>query len=256
MEYDGGGLSGWQRQEPGVVTVQALLEEALARVAGGCEIKLTAAGRTDAGVHAGLQVAHFDAPVAREVKAWVDGGNANLPPAVRLRWARPVGEDFDARRSALWRRYRYLIADATPPPALLRHCLAWHVETLDAAAMNAACAELLGERDFSAFRAAGCQSSTPMRRVEEAKVERRGALLVVDVRANAFLKQMMRIIVGSLLEIGRGQRPSEWLGELLRGADRSKAAATAEARGLHLVDIGYEARHELPRAEAGPAFLL
>ena len=180
------------------------------------------------------------------------GTNANLPPDLRLHWALPVAAEFHARFSALSRRYRYLIANTPVRPALMAGQLAWERRPLDHQLMHAEAQSLLGEQDFSAFRAAACQSSTPMRNVQSISVSRRGDLIVVDIRANAFLHHMVRNIVGSLIAIGAGRAAPGWLTLLLAGRDRSQAADTAPAAGLYLVEVEYPERFGLPTPPAGP----
>lgn len=215
-------------------------------------VRVHCAGRTDTGVHAFAQVIHFDAPVERSPKAWVLGVNANLPPSVRVHWAVQVPGDFHARFSALARRYRYLIANTPVRPALLFGKVSWQRRALDHQRMHEAAQSLLGERDFSAFRAASCQSSTPMRNVHSLVVDRVGDLVVVDIAANAFLHHMVRNIVGSLMAVGTGRQPPGWIGQLLRGRDRTLAADTAPADGLYLAEVEYPAQYRLPRTAGGP----
>lgn len=231
--------------------MQDTLESALSAVASAA-VRVHCAGRTDSGVHGFGQVIHFEAPVQRSPKSWVLGGNANLPEDVRLHWAQPVAGDFHARFSALSRRYRYLIANTPVRPALMAGQLTWQRYPLDHELMHAEAQSLLGERDFSAFRAAGCQSRTPMRNVQAISVSRRGDLVVVDIRANAFLHHMVRNIVGSLLAVGSARAAPGWLAQLLAGRDRTRAADTAPAAGLYLVEVEYPARYKLPRAPAEP----
>jgi len=255
IEYDGSRYNGWQSQsQAGTSTVQGSVEAALADIANK-PIHVHCAGRTDAGVHAFSQVIHFDAPVARSSKAWVIGGNANLPQDIRIHWAEPLAGSFHARFSALARRYRYIIANTGIRPALLHAHVAWHRRQLDAAAMHSAAQALLGEQDFSAFRAASCQSRTPMRNVQFIGVERRGDFVIVEILANAFLHHMVRNIAGSLLAVGDGRKPQHWLGELLAGRNRKVAAETAPASGLYLVDVQYPSEFSLPPTPYGPELL-
>lgn len=253
IEYLGTGYCGWQAQPQldNVRTVQGEVETALARVADH-ELRVHCAGRTDTGVHATAQWIHFDAPVVRSLKAWVVGGNAQLPPTIRIADARAVPAAFHARHSAIARRYDYVIANTPAAPALLADRALWVRQPLDAARMHAALQLLLGERDFSAFRAAACQSSTPMRFLESASVRRHGSLLQLRLTANAFLHHMVRNIVGSALQVGLGAAPREWLGELLEGGDRTRAAATAPPQGLYLSDVRYPPEFGLPPAPALP----
>lgn len=183
------------------------------------------------------------------------GGNASLPEDIRLHWAMPVPADFHARFSAQARRYRYAVLNTRIPSALLSGQVTWHRRALDAERMDQAANSLLGERDFSAFRAASCQSSTPMRNVLAARVRRRGELVVIDIQANAFLHHMVRNIAGTLLAIGEGREPVEWVAQLLQSRDRTLAAETAPPDGLYLVDIVYPAHFGLPDTPFGPLLL-
>ena len=243
-EYDGSDFSGWEAQ-PRARTVQATLEEALSRVADR-PIATVCAGRTDAGVHALAQVVHFDTEAERAPHAWVLGANSNLPADVSVRWARPVDEAFHARYSAVCRHYRYLILNRRERPALLRHRAAWERAPLDVARMQAGAGHLVGEHDFTSFRAAACQAKSPVRTVVRLEVERRGALVAIDISANAFLQHMVRNVAGALLAIGAGKREPAWAGELLAARDRTRGEATAPAAGLYLARIDYPSGHDLP----------
>lgn len=247
VEYLGTRYSGWQTQA-GRDSVQGALEAALSRVADH-PVAVVCAGRTDAGVHAWGQVVHFDSDAARSEYAWQLGGNSLLPPDVSLSWVQPVASDFDARRSAFTRRYRYVIHNRRGRSALLAQRATWIARELDEAAMHRAAQALLGENDFSAFRAAECQSPTPMRNLQAITVSRIGGFVVVDVQANAFLHHMVRNIVGSLIEVGHGRRPERWMGELLAGRNRAVAGMTAPADGLYFVGPEYPSRFGVP----GPA---
>jgi tRNA pseudouridine38-40 synthase len=255
VEYDGGPFAGWQAQPQlsGVITVQQELERALASVCA-APLRVHCAGRTDTGVHAVAQWVHFDLPAARGLKACVVGTNAQLRPSVRVADARVVDADFHARHSATARRYDYLIANTPTAPALLVGRALWCRDPLDAASMHRALQPLLGERDFSAFRAAACQSRTPMRFLAGASVTRRGDYVQVRLVANAFLHHMVRNIVGSLLEVGRGARDEQWLERLLAGRDRTVAAATAPPHGLYLTGVEYPERIAIDEV-ALPPFL-
>jgi tRNA pseudouridine38-40 synthase len=244
LEYDGRAFRGWQTQ-PGGNTVQDHLEAALAAIHG-APVRTTTAGRTDAGVHASAQVAHFDALNSRPEQAWVRGVNAHLPEGIRVLWARGVPEDFHARYAAQERLYRYLLLNRPVRPALLAGRVGWMHGHLDEAAMNQAAACLLGSHDFSAFRAAECQAKTPVRDLREASIRRQGEMLILQFRANAFLHHQVRNMVGALVWVGLGRRPPEWLGEVLEGRDRSRAAATFAPDGLYLAGVRYDARYALP----------
>ncbi|MFK7831120.1 MAG: tRNA pseudouridine(38-40) synthase TruA [Congregibacter sp.] len=254
IEYDGTPFSGWQAQPQleHVRTVQSEVERALAAIADS-PLRVHCAGRTDSGVHATAQWVHFDAPASRSLKAWVLGGNAQLPHTVRIADARLVTTEFHARHSAEARVYDYLFANTPTAPALLAGKALWVRPALDARRMHEAVQLLLGERDFSAFRAAACQSRTPMRCLMRAQVVRGGDFLRLTLVANAFLHHMVRNIVGSLVEVGIGERPVAWLGELLEGRDRTLAAATASPHGLYLTSVHYPSRFLIPDT-AAPAF--
>jgi tRNA pseudouridine38-40 synthase len=234
--------------------VQETLEQALSRIAAQ-SIRSVCAGRTDTGVHAVAQVVHFDDPVGRSSKAWVMGTNSQLPDSVRVHWALPVADDFHARFSALRRHYRYVIANTPVRPAHLAGLVTWIRRPLDAEAMHQAGQALLGEQDFSAFRAAACQSNSPFRNVSHLQVRRSGSWVWIDIVANAFLHHMVRNIAGSLIMVGEGHRPGSWIGELLAAGDRTLAADTADGSGLYLVGIDYPEQFALPENPSGPMFL-
>jgi tRNA pseudouridine38-40 synthase len=250
LEYDGAAFHGWQSQAGGG-TVQDALEAALSRVADG-PVAVTGSGRTDSGVHALGQVAHFDAPVDRPLKAWRDGVNANLPAAAAVREARPVADDFHARRTAVARTYCYRILNRSARTALDQHRATWVRESLDAAAMHRAGQALVGRHDFSAFRSAGCQARHAVRIMEAVSVARRGEEIWVTVRANAFLYNMVRIIIACLLQVGRGLRPESWPGELLAAGERSRGADTAPPDGLYLAAVHYPPDSAAPAPPPNP----
>lgn len=256
VEYNGSGFHGWQRQEdPAVATVQRSLEAALSQVAD-APVTLVCAGRTDRGVHASNQVVHFDPPRDRSAKAWVCGANALLPASVVVKNALPVDAEFHARFSAIARTYRYFIYNSAHRPGIFAGQLSWVKLALDEGAMHEAGQYLLGELDFSAFRAAGCQSKSAFRYVEYLRVSRSAELVCVEIKANAFLLHMVRNIVGSLLEVGMGHRKPGWIAELQQCGDRREAAATAPADGLYLVGVDYPPVYALPAGPRGPDFLL
>lgn len=255
LEYDGAPYQGWQAQgRPDTATVQEVLEPCLSRIAAAA-LRVHCAGRTDSGVHASHQVVHFDTPSARQEKAFVLGGNAQLPASVAVKWARPVAPEFHARFSARWRRYRYVIFNAPLRSAHLPRACTHFSRPLDATLMQRDAQALLGERDFSAFRGAGCQSRSSMRNVHFIDVRRMGDWVVVDIQANAFLLHMVRNIVGVLLAVGCARAAPGWAARVLAGRDRTQGGVTAPPQGLYLVDVGYESRWGLPETTPGPAWL-
>jgi len=249
IEYDGSDFLGWQRLSHGA-SVQAAVESALSFVADH-PLEVTCAGRTDTAVHARCQVVHFDSAAARSERGWLLGANSRLPAGVCLRWLQPVADDFHARYAATARRYCYTILNRAVRPAIGRAYLTWERQPLDAARMHAAAQALLGEHDFSAFRTVACQARSPNRRVDAVRVQRDGERVVMEIQANAFLHHMVRNIVGSLLPVGRGEQPVEWLGNLLAGRDRSVAGPTAPPNGLAFVGPLYPARFALPAEVTG-----
>lgn len=255
IEYDGSAYSGWQKQKsPQQETVQEYIEAALSKVADS-DVVVNCAGRTDAGVHATCQVVHFDAEIDRGVRAWTKGVNSMLPRSIRVVWSRQQSPDFHARFSALSRRYLYLMYRRDTPSAMLHSRATYIRKELNEAAMHEAAQHFLGERDFSSVRAAGCQSKTAMRNVMHANIYRQGGFLIFDVKANAFLQHMVRNMVGSLLEVGRGEKDPAWIAELLSLKDRTQAAPTAVPDGLYLTGVEYPNSCELP-SEMCPPYLL
>ncbi len=208
VEYDGASFHGWQSQKT-LRTVQGVLEAALSHVADN-EVHVHCAGRTDTGVHATGQVVHFDTNVHRSIRAWTYGTNAKLPKDVTVRWVKQVDDQFHARYSATARHYRYIIYNHSIRPSLYQHNVAWHYRQLDQQKMAIAAQSFLGEHDFTSFRAVGCQSKTPFRRITEFSVVRRGDLIILDIKANAFLHHMVRNLVGVLLDIGSGRQEVSW----------------------------------------------
>ncbi len=246
LEYRGVGFCGWQSQPQGC-GVQDALEAAVSAIAG-AKTAVVAAGRTDTGVHAAFQAAHFDVDVARPLSAWVRGVNSHLPPGVAVLWAREVGADFHARFAATERGYRYVLLNHPVRTGLHEGLVGWHHRPLDAERMNAAAGRLLGRHDFSAFRAAECQAKTPVKELRLARIERRGDYLLCDFRADGFLHHMVRNLMGCLIQVGAGAQPPDWLREVLEGRDRSRAAPTFDAAGLYLTHIRYPAHFALPES--------
>ena len=253
IEYDGSHYFGWQRQQ-NVDSVQQKLEEALSIIANApCEI--FCAGRTDAGVHGTGQVVHFETEVNRPLQSWCFGTNTHLPADIAVKWAVEVSEDFHARFSATARRYRYIIYNHKLRSAILPKGVSHYYHSLEHEKMHQAGQFLLGENDFSSFRAAQCQSHTPWRNVHHLQVSRQQDYIIVDIQANAFVHHMVRNIVGSLIEVGQGRQPVEWIKWLLEQRDRTLAAPTAKAEGLYLVDVTYPEHFGIPKGRLGPLFL-
>jgi tRNA pseudouridine38-40 synthase len=244
LQYDGAHFTGWQTQ-PDRRSAQDALEAAIHSFTR-AELRVVCAGRTDAGVHATGQVVHLDSPVDRPESAWVRGLNRFLPPAIAVRWAHPVAEDFHARYSALSRAYEYWILNDPVRAPILEARTGWVFRPLDAAAMQVASEALLGRHDFSSFRSAQCQARSPVRELQRLQVERRGSMIRIEAQANAFLHHMIRNIVGALVWVGAGRRPATWMSEVLQARDRSLAAPTFPACGLYLTAVQYDAAFRLP----------
>lgn len=251
LEYDGTPFSGWQYQE-GVETVQRCVERALSQIADH-PVRVSCAGRTDAGVHATGQVIHFESDAPRSMRAWVMGVNANLPKTICVLWAKPVGEDFHARFSAQRRSYRYVLFNRPVRPTFLAHRVTWEYRPLDAVSMAEAAQYLVGEHDFSSFRALECQAKHPVRTLYRLDVSRAGQMIYLDAEANGFLHHMVRNIAGVLVAIGAGERPAEWAQQVLAHRDRTLGGVTAPAHGLYLTQVQYPPHFALPHA--GPVQL-
>ncbi len=248
LEYDGSAFFGWQIQNH-ARSVQAVLNDAIAVVANQ-PISTAAAGRTDTGVHASGQTVHFDTDAQRSLRSWLLGSNSNLPADVAVQWVRAVPSGFHARYSALARTYRYVILHRDVRSPLERHRAWCYRGALGVERMAAAGVCLIGEHDFSAFRGAGCQSRSPVRRLESMVVTRAGEYVHVEVRANGFLYHMVRNIVGALVRIGAGDAEPGWMAEVLASRDRRLGAPTGPPEGLYLAEVHYPAELALPRATA------
>jgi len=251
VSYNGQPYHGWQSQSPDIPTVQQHLTLAVAEVADQA-VTLFCAGRTDTGVHATKQVVHFDHDHARPDKAWVMGVNAHLPDEVSVEWAGEVDSGFDARRTATARRYLYIIHNGPVRSSLMSAFVTHERRNLEAAVMHGAAQDLLGENDFSSFRAANCQSNSPMRYVSEVRVSRYRDLVAIEIEANAFLHHMVRNIAGALMDVGAGIREKSWIAELMQVKDRNQAGVTAAPNGLYLIDVVYPEECGIPEGPRLP----
>ena len=257
LAYDGRAYHGWQSQ-PNGQTVQDRVEWALSAFADvkvKTKIKTVCAGRTDTGVHAMNQVIHIDPPVQRELFSWVRGTNRYLPADIAVQWCHPVGAGFHARDSARGRRYRYLLLESAVRPALEAGRCGWIFKPLDGQAMTSAVPYLLGEHDFSAFRAAECQARSPVKTLRSITIERHGDYWRFDFDASAFLHHMVRNLMGCLVAIGTGSKPPAWMAEVLASRSREAAAPTFMADGLYFVGPYYDAHHGLPTQTAAMQWL-
>lgn len=254
VQYDGSRFHGWQILKTGLPTVQAAVEKALSKVADH-PVSVICAGRTDARVHGCDQIIHFDSPAVRSNRGWTYGANANLPDEVAVNWVRPVSEDFHARFSALWRRYRYVIYNHPIRPAHLSKGVTWNYRPLDVERMKAAAEYLIGKHDFTSYRAVQCQAKNPVRDVTRLEITRHGSLIILDIQANAFLHHMIRNIAGVLMSIGCGKREPQWAREVLEARDRTQGGVTASPCGLYFVGVGYDNQFDLPGVEPGPHFI-
>ena len=248
VEYDGEGFCGWQRQ-PHCHSVQAELEQALSKIAQQ-PVTVYCAGRTDTGVHAAAQVVHFDTDLDRPLRAWSFGTNSHLDRRVSVHWASVVADDFHARFSAVERSYRYTLLNRSTRPGYQAGTLGWERVQLDAQRMHDAAQALVGEHDFSSFRSAECQANHAVRLLKRIRVYRDQDRVVLEVTANGFLHNMVRILTGCLLAIGRGEQPVDWMRQLLQLRDRTRAGVTAPPHGLCFVQPGYPAECGIPDFEA------
>ena len=244
ISYNGQAYEGWQSQSSGR-TVQDRLEAALDAFTTQ-SVSTVCAGRTDAGVHGLMQVVHFDTELQREESSWVRGTNRFLPADIAVEWARPVPDAFHSRASAIARRYSYVVLESKVRPSLDAGRVGWVFRPLDGDAMRAAAMQVMGEHDFTSFRASSCQALSPVKTIKAVEIRRRGAYWRFDFEANAFLHHMIRNLMGCLLQIGQGQHPPSWMGEVLRARDRDAAAPTFSPAGLYFLGPVYEPRWGLP----------
>ena len=242
IEYDGFAYNGWQKQNTGI-GIQSLVEKALSTVANH-SVDSVCAGRTDAGVHAAGQVVHCDVQSKRSMRSWLLGINSNLPDDINVCWVKMVHDDFHARYSAISRTYAYLIINKSVRSSLFRRRAWWINSPLDHNLMITGGKHLLGDHDFSAFRAAGCQASSPVRDLQEIQIKRKSDWIIITIKANAFLQRMVRNIVGVLVMIGSQEKPTDWSLEVLRSCNRENGGISAPAHGLTLIQIDYQ--EELP----------
>lgn len=250
IEYSGTAYSGWQQQKH-CVSIQQHLQEAIGFVANH-PVSLVCAGRTDAGVHAIEQIAHFESDAVRTNRSWLLGSNCRLPGDIRIKWISRVDESFHARFSACARSYRYILLNSEVPSAVFHNRCTWEFRELDHEKMHDSAQILVGEHDFSAFRAVGCQAKSACRNIQSVEVSRQGDLIYLDIKANAFLYHMVRNITGSLLEVGRGEKPADWIEELLVGKDRNIGGVTAPAAGLYLQRVYYPETFKIPSYSKKP----
>jgi tRNA pseudouridine38-40 synthase len=251
ISYNGQAYEGWQSQSSGL-TVQDRLELALGRFTDLARVSTLCAGRTDAGVHGLMQVVHFDTALQRDASSWVRGTNSYLPGDISVQWAHPVPDAFHARASATARRYAYVVLESAVRPSLEAHRVGWSFRPLDGAVMRESAAVLLGEHDFSSFRASACQALSPVKNLTRIHISQRGAYWRFDFEANAFLHHMIRNIMGCLLAIGQGQQPVQWMQEVLQARSRKAAAPTFSPAGLYFLGPVYEPHWGLP--DRTPAF--
>ena len=252
IEYDGRPFCGWQFQDHSP-SVQEEVEKALSKVANHF-VRVVCAGRTDTGVHATEQIIHFDTDVSREPYQWVKGVNANLPEGVSILWAQEISDEFHARFKAFRRAYRYVIFSRNVRPSYLNGLVTWDYREFDEQRMQQAADHLVGEHDFSSYRALGCQAKSPVRTLYQFKVSRQGNFIFLDIEANAFLHHMVRNIAGVLMTIGAGEQEPYWAKEVLELKDRTLGGITAAPHGLYLVRVDYPEEFILPQRPNLPMF--
>lgn len=248
ISYSGQGYEGWQSQPSGN-TLQDRLEAALSLFAAQ-PVATVCAGRTDAGVHGLMQVVHFDTPLNREMFSWVRGTNSFLPPDIAVQWAAPVPDEFHSRASAVARRYAYVLLESKVRPSVEAGRVGWAFRPLDGRAMEQATQYLLGEHDFTSFRASACQALSPVKTLRRIAISRRGPYWRFEFEANAFLHHMIRNIMGSLLVVGQGHQSAQWMGQVLAARDRDAAAPTFSPDGLYFLGPVYDSHWGLPDTTA------
>jgi len=248
ISYNGQAYEGWQSQPSGR-TVQDRLEHALTQFAAQ-PVTTVCAGRTDAGVHGLMQVVHFDTALDREEFSWVRGTNRFLPPDIAVQWARPVADAFHSRACAIARRYTYVVLESPVRPSVDAGRVGWVFRPLDGVAMEQAAELLIGQHDFTSFRASACQAKSPIKTVSRAEISRRGAYWRFEFEADAFLHHMIRNIMGCLLQVGQGHQEPQWMGQVLAARDRDAAAPTFSPDGLYFLGPVYGAEWNLPSRTA------
>ena len=244
VSYDGRAYQGWQSQSSGL-TVQDKLEKALTQFTAQ-RVSTLCAGRTDSGVHALMQVVHFDTDRDRDTHSWIRGTNACLPKDIAVQWAVPTTEAFHCRACATSRRYAYVVLESAVRPSVETGRVGWSFRSLNQAAMQQAAQYFLGEHDFTSFRAAQCQALSPVKTMHSITISRRGAYWRIEFEANAFLHHMIRNIMGCLIEIGQGKKPPEWILDVLAARDRKAAAPTFSPDGLCFLGPRYDAHWGMP----------
>ena len=244
IEYDGRPYCGWQYQDHSP-SVQEEVEKAFSKVANH-KIRVVCAGRTDTGVHATGQIIHFDTAAERSDWSWIRGSNTNLPDSITVLWVKRISEKFHARYSAVRRAYRYVMNNRPEKPAVLSGLVTWQFKSLNESRMQEAANYLIGQHDFSSYRAAGCQAKSPVREIYRLDVIRQGDMIFLDIEANAFLHHMVRCIAGVLIAVGRGDQPPDWVSEVLAARDRTVSGVNAPPGGLYLVAVNYPTQYVLP----------
>lgn len=252
LSYSGSRYEGWQSQLSGN-TVQDQLEKALGKFAAQ-PVRTLCAGRTDAGVHALMQVVHFDTALQRELPSWVRGTNTFLPQDIAVQWAHAVPDAFHCRGSAIARRYAYVVLESPVRPSVEAGRVGWVYRPLNGTAMQQALAHLIGEHDFSSFRASQCQAKSPVKTIRRIEISQRAgagsSYWRFEFEANAFLHHMIRNIMGCLMAIGQGSHPPDWLADVVAARNRDAAAPTFSPDGLYFLGPLYEDHYGLPARTA------